>query len=603
MKKSLLIVLTFVSHWCFAQNPAIDSLKNWINTHPNQDSLRVVNLHKISYRLSEINPSEAWTYAFATYRLAQKLQNSTSIGLSYINYALLESANSDFAQSHEHYLMAVKLFEKSGWERGIAISYNNIADNYLKQGQYTKCIEYTQLAMIINQKIGQKRGEVINIEQLSAVYFAKKEYAKSLEYAQKGLSLCMDKSTDFPKAQLLLDYAKVQVAIKDYKKAFYSFEEVITLGNAENAKFILLNCHQEMAKMYRIQQDLPKVFEHLRKAETFAIDLKSDLEMATIQKEFYHSFLASKDYQNALSAYQKYSELSKSIAAKKNIQRTELIELKFKNQSQLKENQRLVGIKDNLEQISIRKSSWILALAFLVLVVVAVAVYMLYRYQLEKIQKVAEAQQETIKQMQVADKIRTQISQDLHDDLGATLSSISMLSKVAKRKLSTDNQEVIELVDTINESSQRTVKTIRDIIWTTNSMNDELGKISEKMNSFAHETLEPHQINYEINIDKSLLDHKLQANQKYHFYLIFKEAINNIAKYAKASKVMVDMFTDKEFLVMKIGDNGIGFDVIDKKGKGNGLINMENRALAMAAQYDINSSIGQGTTLILKMPM
>jgi signal transduction histidine kinase len=601
--KKLILSFVFFTNLAFAQNQYLDSLKNWINTHPKEDSLRVVNLHRISYRLSEIDITEAWQYAFATYQLAQKLQNPVSIGQSYINYALLESTSGDYVKSLEHYQMAIKQFESSNWQRGFAIVYNNMGENYKKLEQFDKCLEYSQKALAINQTIKHIRGQAVNLELLASVYFLQKKYSNSMDYANKGLKLCTDNGMEPTKAQLLIDIANIHLALEDYEKAHDFFEQALEIGNRLNEKLTQLICHKEMAKMNRLQKEFSQSEVHIVKAELLAKDLKADHEMMAIQFEKYLNFRAQGLFELALNTYQVFIELTNQNASKKSIIKAEILDLKFKNSNHIKENNRLEGIKAGLEEVSLKKSNWIILLAFLVLAIATLAVHLLYRYKLREINNVAKAQQETFRQMQIAENIKTQICQDLHDDLGATLSSIAMLTKAAKRKMATENTEVAALLGTIQATAQKSVSTIKDIIWTTNNMNDTFGTITTKMDDFAQETLKPSQVSYELNIDNQLSTHHLPANQQYHFYLIFKEAINNIAKYAQANKVVVNLFEEQNKLVMKIADDGIGFDVSNRKAHGNGLLNIESRVSAMEGSYHIVSEIGQGTTMTLSLPI
>ena len=520
MKKLLLISL-FLSHFSTAQNAYVDSLKNWIAAHPAEDSIRVVNLHRISYRLSEIDITQAWQYAFATYRLAQKLKNPVSIGQSYLNYALLESASGDYVKSLEHYQMAIKQFEPSNWQRGFAIAYNNMGENYKKMGQYNKCVEYTQKALAINQTIKHSKGQAVNLELLSSVFYLQKNFKNSMGYAQAGLKLCVEPSMEVTKAQLLIDLANNYSAVDDFAKAETIFEEALSIGTAQNEKLTQLTCHTAMAKMFRTQKSFAQNQNHLDKATALAKVLKSDDELTAIQFEKYLSHNAQNDYKQALNAYQTYIELTKMSASKKNIVKAELVELKFKNDNHIKENSRLVGIQENLQENLLQKSNWIVLLAFLVLVIASTAVYLLYRYKLREINNVAKAQQETFRQIQIAENAKTQLCQDLHDDLGATLSSIAMLTKAAKRKMAEENMEVSELLSAILVSSQKSMGTIRDIIWTTDNRNDSFVTITDKMEGFAQETLKSSQIAYEIKVDNALATHHLPANQQYHFYLIF----------------------------------------------------------------------------------
>ena len=229
--------------------------------------------------------------------------------------------------------------------------------------------------------------------------------------------------------------------------------------------------------------------------------------------------------------------------------------------------------------------------------------YAFYRNRLKQIKDAQKQQAETIRQMQLSDKIRSQIARDLHDDLGATLSGVAMLSQAAKRQLKEKDEQITELLDLISVNSQRTVATIRDIIWTTRPMNDSLESIITKMKIFASELLDPKHITYEFSINNDLSGYKLPSNQQYNFYLIFKEAINNAAKYAQAQHVWVEIFKENQQLHLRIKDDGVGFDQDAVRGSGNGLFNMEKRVEELDGNLTVQSAVAKGTVIALTLPL
>ena len=166
----LTLLLYMMSVGLVAQNRMVDSLTHWLATHPAQDSARVVTLHRLAYRLSEIDQTMAWRYANEANQLAKKLKNKVNLGQSLINYAILESLEGNYAKGQEYYLMALSLFEQTGWERGKAICLNNIAENYKSMNQLDKALAYTFRALRLNQKEEQKRGMAVNHEQIGELY-------------------------------------------------------------------------------------------------------------------------------------------------------------------------------------------------------------------------------------------------------------------------------------------------------------------------------------------------------------------------------------------------------------------------------------------------
>lgn len=210
-------------------------------------------------------------------------------------------------------------------------------------------------------------------------------------------------------------------------------------------------------------------------------------------------------------------------------------------------------------------------------------------------------QAEVIRQLQTNEQMRSRIARDLHDDIGSTLSSIGILSQVVENQIGGSTDSVKEMVRRIGESSQKVQRSLSDIVWTTKQTEDNFDNVLVKMKEFTSEILEAKDIFYNFNTD-TLPDVKLSPSKQYNFYLIFKEALNNIVKYSKADEVTIDLNRNEETLVMTITDNGFGFDEKQIKS-GNGLGNMRKRTESLGGTITITSKVGEGTKINLEIPV
>jgi signal transduction histidine kinase len=139
-----------------------------------------------------------------------------------------------------------------------------------------------------------------------------------------------------------------------------------------------------------------------------------------------------------------------------------------------------------------------------------------------------------------------------------------------------------------------------DIVWTIKPENDQFEKIIMRMRSFAYELLGAKKIDFEFIADESVEKFKLPMEVRRNLYLIFKEATNNMVKYAGANKAMFAIKGGKNELTMMIRDNGKGFDV-SKSTEGNGLKNMKKRAIEIGGQLIIDSNPGNGTLIEIRI--
>jgi signal transduction histidine kinase/ligand-binding sensor domain-containing protein len=199
------------------------------------------------------------------------------------------------------------------------------------------------------------------------------------------------------------------------------------------------------------------------------------------------------------------------------------------------------------------------------------------------------------------EKLRTKIARDLHDDMGSTLSSINIISKMA---LQNNDNDVMakEYLSKIKDNSGRMLESMIDIVWAINPANDTVEKVILRMKEFAAEMLEPLNIAYTFKEKGDFDNALLNLNQRKDFYLIFKEAINNAAKYSGCTEVRIELTKSDNAITLLVKDNGKGFD---KKSirSGNGLRNMQSRAAAMRAELQMDTENGKGVSVYLSVSL
>jgi hypothetical protein len=194
-------------------------------------------------------------------------------------------------------------------------------------------------------------------------------------------------------------------------------------------------------------------------------------------------------------------------------------------------------------------------------------------------------------------QVRNHIAADLHDEIGATLSGIGILSSLAQKNLD-ESHPSFGLLGRINDDALSIGNTMDDIVWSINPKNDELENILARMSRYAAELFDAKEIDYQILIPENLKEIKLTMEQRRDVYLIFKEGVNNLVKYAKCTNALVEIKLNKQQFELLIKDNGKGFDTKMETNR-NGLKNMKNRANDLYGRLIIESEIGKGTSILL----
>jgi len=200
------------------------------------------------------------------------------------------------------------------------------------------------------------------------------------------------------------------------------------------------------------------------------------------------------------------------------------------------------------------------------------------------------------------ERLRTRIATDLHDDIGATLSSISLYSQAVKGHLKEKNPQLENVLDKMGENSRDMVTSMSDIVWAINPENDNGEKLIKRMESYATDMCAVKNIRLHFNADEKLNTVSLPVQHRKNIYLIFKEAINNAVKYSGTEAIWVKIEMSNKKLMMLIKDEGKGFDEASII-KGNGLKNMQSRAKEIKGTVAIDSIAGKGTTVSLQCMM
>ncbi len=195
--------------------------------------------------------------------------------------------------------------------------------------------------------------------------------------------------------------------------------------------------------------------------------------------------------------------------------------------------------------------------------------------------------------------MRNNISENLHDDIGASLSNINILTELARRNLNNASKST-EYLDKAGEDIQRISESLSDIVWNINPKYDELEKLFIRMKRYAADMMDGKNISYEMNFDEAAENLSFSMEKRRNFYLIFKEAVNNLVKYSKASSAEISVQTNQHVLKLLIQDNGTGFQH-SQVTMGNGLSNMKKRADDLGASLQIQSAPGKGTVVSLTM--
>jgi signal transduction histidine kinase len=237
----------------------------------------------------------------------------------------------------------------------------------------------------------------------------------------------------------------------------------------------------------------------------------------------------------------------------------------------------------------------------------------------------ASLYQKDLDRQVMLERERTRISQDMHDDVGASLTRIAILSELAKNNTEITG-ETRQWLGQISDTSRGVVEEMSQIIWALNPKNDTLEGLITYIRRFVGEYLEPTPVQCSFEFPESLPRLQLSVEVRRNIYLVVREALHNVVKHSGATKVTIGLtlrsplalkdltpqpplprergrrdmkpLTSNQFIII-IRDNGKGFDPEKPELPGNGLINMRKRMRDIGGSIHIRSEVGAGTEILL----
>jgi len=200
-------------------------------------------------------------------------------------------------------------------------------------------------------------------------------------------------------------------------------------------------------------------------------------------------------------------------------------------------------------------------------------------------------------------KERARIAQDIHDELGASLTHIALLTELGQKHR--DNaEEVAADLGKISVTARDAVRAMDAIVWAVNPRNDSLDHFANYVSQYAEEFFRPTTIRCRLDIPADLPEHPLPTEARHHLFLAVKESLNNVVRHSGASEVWLRLSMENGELKITIADNGHGISASATQGGGHdGLGNIRRRMEDLGGRFELQSNPASGTSLILRLPL
>jgi signal transduction histidine kinase len=506
----------------------------------------------------------------------------------FLNLGNLYQNLGDFKSAADYHLQGLQLFEKLKNLRGQSFCLQGLGNDFFTLKQWGAAQQYYERSLQIKKQLGDQRGILTATAALGDVsremgdFTAAERHYQTALAAARGLKLVSEEAQALHQTGLL--YSRMQ----DAAKARTYFLESMALFNTMGDSASATKSKSELMSLELSEQNR-------RAAERLMINnLNTFIRTGDRQQEAleylrlseYHT--AARNFEQALHYLKKHQDLTDSIEG--NTVLIQLKELEAKYESEKKEQEIQLLKKDQqLKALELKRQRANTTLAAFALVsVVVMGALFINRYRVMN----------RIQRQLALEKMRQDISRDLHDDLGSTLSSINIMSRMALG----DTDNAVTQLRKIATHSAHMMESMSDMVWSINPKNDSTEQVVTKMKEFAAEILDPKDMAYDFEVAPDVFSMKLDVEQRKNIFLIFKEAVNNAAKYSQAKQVQVKLTCTAGAFQLLVRDDGKGF-ILGGNGSGNGLKNMEARALAMGGKLVVESAPGAGAAIALHLPI
>jgi len=218
------------------------------------------------------------------------------------------------------------------------------------------------------------------------------------------------------------------------------------------------------------------------------------------------------------------------------------------------------------------------------------------------IQQQHRRQIERLEMQGATERERARIAQDLHDDLGAGLTQIS-LNTIMVQNPAVGPDDASTMLREIDQRARDLVIALDEIVWAVNPRNDTVSSLVRYLCQFTQSCLAPIDIACRLEVPAMLPSAPVGAEQRHHLFLAFKEAINNLLRHSGATELRLEVAADEHVLSVTLKDNGRGFEVGTEREGADGLPNMRARLERLGGSCVVTSKPGQGTAVVFSLPL
>lgn len=474
----------------------------------------------------------------------------------------------------------------------VARTFANLSTQYRNARLYSKATESTKKALKFLEQLNDPKDnwkKAGPIRELAKICLAQNKIDSAQHYINKAITL-LDKgegknSIIVRNTYAILNNDLAEIYLQDKKMILAEQKALLAINYGKGSPYEALirkDAYINLSYAYLQKNENRRAIDTLKVLEKDVLDNEHSISLK-MYNGLAEGYFRTKDFSN----YNKYIKLAKQIEDKTS--KSDVIAIN-----------NLFNSLRNETKISEKRNRTI---TIVIISLFSFIILVLSIYYFRKNQKIKKAQKELeLKilndKIEITKKERDRISQELHDDLGSNLTSISLASSILQSK---NDSTIAKEVAIISRNIEKMTLKTQEIIWSLNTDNDTLSSLIAYVRLHVQEFSELSSLKFTIKENiKAHEEVYLEAFVRRKLYLSIKEIINNAVKYSEGTIIEINFDYAPKLLAVSIEDNGKGF-VKELVTNGNGLLNINKNMREINGKVHIDSEIGKGTTILISV--
>ncbi|MBL7835376.1 MAG: sensor histidine kinase [Cyclobacteriaceae bacterium] len=643
---NLCVLAAFFLTVALPASAQIDSLKRIAGSDAAADTTRVKALDDLCYAYLSINPDSAIIMGEEAVALADKIQFKKGAGQSRSDLGLAYYYKGELQKAITLWESASAIREELNDKSGVASTSMKIGAAWFKLGNYEKSLASQMKALSLYEQLKTDFGVALALNNVAAVFEMQKQYNKAREYYFKAVGIHTRNKDSIQAAQVLINIGNIHYrenhfdsAARYWKQAlrkmpagkvpqyesiaYNNLAEHFTVTGKYDSALLLIDRAIALRKATGDYQGLTSSMSNLGRIyalqkkyslaeKTYAAALDSaeaknlKIEESKIRLNLYQLYEKTGDFKKALTNYVQYATIEDSLSNERS--RKNLDELLVTYETDKKE-QEIVGQRAVLaSQQALLERTYLIIGALVIIVGLLAVIFLLARGRFKRKQQLAENEKQlAVREAFIDATIRSQenerkrFAQDLHDGMGQLISSLRlMVSQLDKNSSVEDKLSIAARSEGILNDMHTEIRSIAFNLMPQTLIQHGLLPALQEMALRINQT-------GKINVSVAGFDvpDRLTEVHEISLYRIIQEWVNNVIKYAHATKIEVQLVGHEEEISITVDDNGRGFDPrkLDDSN-GNGWKNIKSRINLVKGDVEVDSAPQRnGTSLILRVPV